>query len=181
MSHINVEMKARTSDAAKIRNWLLAEGAEFKGIDRQVDTYFQSREGRLKLREGNIENNLIYYDRGNESGPKQSDFTLMAVTEPGPLKSILASAMGIKVVVAKKREIYFIANVKFHIDELEGLGNFVEIEASNKTHAVALEELHRQCRHYMDAFEIREEDLIDRSYSDMLLENKEAREKVAFK
>jgi len=73
------------------------------------------------------------------------------------------------VVVKKKREIYYIKNVKFHLDTLEGLGNFVEIEAGNKTHSLTVEELHRQCEYYLKEFGIKEEDLIDQSYSDMLL------------
>lgn len=172
MSFINIEIKARTTHSAEIRQWLLDNGAECKGTDHQTDTYFQSRQGRLKLREGNIENNLIYYERMNQSGPKQSDFQLMKVTEPESLKAILSTSVGIKIVVRKKREIYFIGNVKFHIDELSDLGHFVEIEASNKTHDIPVDELTAQCNYYMKEFNIRHEDLIDRSYSDMLLDVK---------
>jgi predicted adenylyl cyclase CyaB len=124
--------------------------------------------GRLKLREGNIENNLIYYERKNQAGPKQSDFNLIPVENPVALKDILSSALGIKVIVKKKREIYYIDNVKFHIDQVDGLGAFVEIEASNKTMELPIEKLQEQCTYYMKAFEIKEEDLVINSYSDML-------------
>lgn len=169
MSFINIEIKARTSRAEAIRHYLLANGADYKGTDIQTDSYFNVPNGRLKLREGNIENNLIYYERANQTGPKQSDFRLTKVTDPVNLKAILASAIGIKVVVSKKREIYFIANVKFHIDELEGLGNFVEIEASNKDADIPVEQLHKQCDFYMRELGIQVADLIYHSYSDMLL------------
>ena len=73
MGFINIEIKARTSNPDKIRALLLANNAEFKGIDEQTDTYFNVPAGRLKLRQGNIENALIYYTRINQAGPKQSD------------------------------------------------------------------------------------------------------------
>ncbi|MBK9570243.1 MAG: class IV adenylate cyclase [Chitinophagaceae bacterium] len=88
-------------------------------------------QGRLKLREGIIENNLIYYERTNQAGPKNSHFNLIAIEDAKGLKEALTKSIGIKVVVRKKREIYHIANVKFHIDDVPGLGSFVEIEAGN--------------------------------------------------
>src|SRR5262249_38317027 len=153
------------------RQFLLDNGADYKGTDIQTDTYFNTKEGRLKLREGNIENNLIYYERTNQAGPKQSNFRLMPVQDSETLKAMLAKAMGVKVAVVKKREIYFIDNVKFHIDQLSGLGGFVEIEAGNKTAPLTVEQLRAQCDHYLQAFGIPSEDLITHSYSDMLLEN----------
>ena len=169
MYSINIEIKARTNQAKYIRKYLEEQGAECRGTDNQSDTYFNTVAGRLKLRQGNIENNLIYYKRENQAGPKQSDFRLIPVPDSDALKSVLTEAMGIKVVVNKKREIYYIGNVKFHLDELEGLGNFVEIEARNQPETLTVEELEAQCRFYMQAFKIQEEDLITVSYSDMLL------------
>jgi adenylate cyclase, class 2 len=169
MSFINIEIKARTQLAEDIRNFLLENNALFKGVDHQTDTYFNASIGRLKLRQGNIENNLIYYEREDKAGPKQSDFKLVAVQDAEGLKQALSLALGIKVVVSKKREIYFIENVKFHIDELEGLGKFVEIEASNKYKDLPIEKLRAQCDYYMNALKIRDEDLVQQSYSDMLL------------
>ncbi len=77
MSFVNIELKARTMRADRIRGYLLQHGADFKGIDQQTDTYFNVPRGRLKLREGNIENTLIYYERPDQSAPKQSDCTLI--------------------------------------------------------------------------------------------------------
>ena len=125
--------------------------------------------GRLKLREGNIENNLIYYERTNQAGPKSSHFHLVKVEDAGGLKEVLTKSTGIKVVVKKNREIYYIKNVKFHIDEVPGLGSFVEIEAGNILADLSLDELKVQCDFYLKEFKISPEDLVDVSYSDMLL------------
>ena len=77
--------------------------------------------------------------------------------------------MGVKVVVVKNREIYYIDNVKFHIDEVPGLGSFVEIEAGNIGVEKSRDELEAQCRFYLEAFNIPLDDLVKFSYSDMLL------------
>lgn len=167
---VNIEIKARCGDPSFIREWLLGHGAHFEGVDQQTDTYFHVRNGRLKLRQGQIENNLIWYRRPDKSGPKQSDFELMQVNEADPLYAVLEQALGTWMKVRKKREIYFIDNVKFHIDEVDGLGSFIEIEAGNHRAAVPVEQLRHQCGYYLEVFGIRDIDLIDRSYSDLLAE-----------
>jgi adenylate cyclase class 2 len=165
---LNVEIKAKTTDPEFIRGFLKNNEAEFRGTDLQTDTYFNVPTGRLKLREGNIENNLIYYERPNIQGTKESNFQLVQVADAKVLKEVLARSLGIKVVVKKKREIYFIKNVKFHIDEVDGLGNFAEIEASDLYDNISKEELQRQCDFYLSELRIRAEDLISVSYSDLL-------------
>ena len=164
------EIKAKCVDSSEIREILKAKNASFKGKDLQIDTYFKVSSGRLKLREGKIENNLIFYMREDNKGPKQSNVILYK-TEPGSsLKALLTNALGILVVVEKEREIYFIDNVKFHIDRVESLGSFVEIEAIDKDGSIGIEELRKQCEDYLTLFKIEEKDLISRSYSDLLLE-----------
>lgn len=169
MSYLNVEIKAKCSDASFIRNYLLANNAEYKGMDEQTDTYFNVPFGRLKLREGNIENNLIFYERANQQGPKNSHFHLVKVEDATGLKDVLTKSIGIKAIVKKRREIYYIKNVKFHVDEVEGLGSFVEIEAGNVLADFSQEQLKQQCDFYMKEFGISSEDLVEVSYSDMLL------------
>src|ERR1700749_788478 len=115
MPYLNVEIKAHCNNPDYIRDYLRNYPASFKGTDLQTDTYFNSPNGRLKLREGNIENNLIWYQRTNQAAAKQSDFLLTPVRDAGTLKQVLTHALGIKVTVVKKREIYFIDNVKFHL------------------------------------------------------------------
>ena len=171
MAHLNIEIKARCYNQEEIREILKSKGAEFKGIDNQIDTYFNVNNGRLKLRVGNIENSLIYYNRANKSGPKQSNVTLFKYDKKSSLKGLLVNSLGVLVVVDKQREIYFIDNVKFHLDKVEHLGNFVEIEAiSNKY--MGKEKLLKQCNEYMELFNIDKKDLIAESYSDMLLNSK---------
>ncbi|HVZ58090.1 MAG TPA: class IV adenylate cyclase [Chitinophagaceae bacterium] len=170
MPHLNIEVKARCQDQDRIRNYLLGQGAEFRGLDRQVDTYFRVNRGRLKLREGRIENNLIQYERADLEGPKSSHFRLVNVADAHGLKAALTAALGVLVVVDKSREIYYIGNVKFHLDRVEGLGTFVEIEAGNLLADLGAGELRQQCDHYLSAFNVQPADLVSVSYSDLLLD-----------
>ena len=165
--HLNVEIKAHCASPTIIRKILLDNNADFKGIDEQEDTYFNVPEGRLKLRLGPIEKSLIFYNRKNDSGPKASEVTMMEAINGDALKQVLTKALGIKVVVKKNREIYFIENVKFHIDVVPGLGSFVEIEAIDIAGYIGRQKLDEQCRFYIDLFGIKDEDLINVSYSDM--------------
>jgi adenylate cyclase, class 2 len=170
MAFLNVEIKARCPQPGQVKQLLQQAGANFRGTDYQTDTYFNAPNGRLKLREGNIENNLIFYTRNNQAGPKSSSFILTAVPDAASLKAALTAAMGVKVVVAKKRDISYIDNVKFHVDEVEGLGHFVEIEAGNMLLPEATrQQLEAQCSHYIQLLGIEPEHLLTHSYSDMLL------------
>jgi predicted adenylyl cyclase CyaB len=164
-----IEIKAKCTEPEKIAQKLNALNAQFIGIDHQIDTYFEVPNGRLKLREGNIENHLIFYNRNNQTGPKQSNVMLYRSSESEMLREILTTAIGKKVVVDKHRQIYFIDNVKFHIDTVKGLGNFMEIEAIDKDGTIGTEKLHKQCTYYMDLLAVKNEDLIENSYSDMIL------------
>ncbi len=172
MSHINIEIKANCRQYDKTRDILMSKGADFRGVDHQIDTYFNVSSGRLKLREGNIENELIHYDREDQEGPKQSNVTLFSSDPKSTLKELLTKALGVLVVVDKEREIYFIDNVKFHIDKVKDLGEFVEIEAIDMDGNIGKEKLLEQCRFYLNLFGIPKEDLISVSYSDLLLKRK---------
>ncbi|MDP3640276.1 MAG: class IV adenylate cyclase [Nanoarchaeota archaeon] len=173
MSHLNIEIKARSNSQSEIRAILDARNADFKGLDHQIDTYFNVPFGRLKLREGNIENHLIHYDREDKDGPKQSSVTLYKSNPRSSLKEILAKALGILVVVDKQREIYFIDNVKFHLDVVKDLGTFIEIEAIDREGDIGRERLLEQCTFYQGLFTISPADLISVSYSDLLLRRAE--------
>ena len=165
--HTNVEIKARCGDPKRIRRILAENGADFRGKDHQTDTYFDVPNGRLKLREGNIENKLIFYDRPERQGMKESRVILFGNPDRD-LKEMLTRAVGVKIIVDKEREIYFIGNVKFHIDSVEKLGSFVEIEAMSENAALAKDELRKQCEHYLSLFGIQESECIDKSYADMM-------------
>lgn len=168
MSPTNIEIKARCPNPEAIEALLLEHNARFIGLDHQIDTYFNTPNGRLKLREGNIENALIFYNRPNQTGPKQSDIILYKTHPKASLKDILTHTNGILAVVDKKRKIYFIENVKFHIDNVEGLGSFVEIEAIDENGDMGYEKLLYQCSFFMKLFNIQEADLLTNSYSDMI-------------
>ena len=167
---LNVEIKARTTRTRAIREILNGAGARFVGRDHQVDTYFHCVAGRLKLREGTIENALIFYRRPDDQGPRRSDVVLERLGARHGLKPLLSEALGVRVVVDKQREIFFIDNVKFHLDEVRGLGSFVEIEAIDEAGNLGESALRRQCEDYMALFGIDGLDLVSRSYSDMVLE-----------
>ena len=168
-SYNNTEIKAKCTDLSAIRMILKSKNAQYIGKDFQTDTYFNVKKGRLKLREGTIENFLIFYDRKNIKGPKKSSVILFKTESDASLKMMLSKALGILVVIKKHREIYFIDNTKFHLDSVKKLGSFVEIEAIGSGQKPNKKRLLKECQHYLELFNISEEDLIAESYSDMLI------------
>ncbi len=166
----NVEFKAKVNELEKYEQKLLTLNPEFIGIDHQVDTYFNTLKARLKLREGNIENALIQYDREDKADAKESSVILYNHQPNIALKNILIDQFGIKAIVDKKRKIYFINNVKFHFDVVINLGTFIEVEAIDKTSEFSLEFLKKQCDDYFNFFELTKNDLINQSYSDLIIE-----------
>ena len=176
MPHINIEIKARCHDTDRIKRILIGNKAEFRGLDHQIDTYFHSKDGRLKLRESDFdeENHLIFYSREEHSGPKESRIILYRTKKGPKLREILEKSNGILVVVKKEREIYFIQNVKFHIDNVETLGSFIEIEARDTEGKIGKDRLEEQCRFYIHLFDIQRESIVPESYSDMILRNQKA-------
>lgn len=170
MPILNIEFKAKAKDIAALEMLLLQHDPLFIGEDHQTDTYFNVQSGRLKLREGNIENALIRYEREDIAGAKSSHVLLYQHQPDNTLKEILVKTLGIKAVVDKRRKIYFINNVKFHFDIVEELGAFVEVEAIDKNGSIGKEKLQLQCNEYAALFGIAAEDFCSLSYSDMILE-----------
>ncbi len=166
---LNVEIKARCADHQAVRDVLKSLESRLVGLDRQIDTYFHVPVGRLKLREGTIENSLIHYQRADQSGPKTSDVLLYRVAPDPALKDVLSRALGVLVVVDKLREIHFVDNVKIHLDTVEGLGTFLEIEAIDADGSHSESALQAQCEAFMEHFFVSGDDLMQDSYSDMLL------------
>jgi adenylate cyclase class 2 len=166
----NVEFKAKVDNLEQYENKLQSLNPKFVGLDHQIDTYFNAQVGRLKLREGSIENALINYDRENSLGSKESHIILYQHEPNAALKTILTRQLGVKIIVDKKRKIYFIDNVKFHFDTVENLGTFIEVEAIDNSGAFTMEELKEQCDNYRDFFELTEQNMIEKSYSDLIME-----------
>ena len=166
---INFEFKAIANDLQKLEEKLMEINPTFKGEDHQIDTYFNVTKGRLKLREGKIENALIYYERQDLPAAKQSNILLYKHLPEKSLKDILTKLHGIKVVVEKKRKIYFISNVKFHFDIVKELGTFIEVEAIDETGEIGIQKLKEQCNKFI-FFGLDQSNYINASYSDLLLE-----------
>jgi homotetrameric cytidine deaminase len=126
----NVEFKARDADRAGTLATALELGARDEGELRQVDTYFFAQRGRLKLREqdpgGAV---LIPYLRADSAEARVSSYDVVEVADPAALKAALAEALGIDVVVSKARRLLIHDDVRIHLDEVEGLGSWVELEA----------------------------------------------------
>ena len=169
MPILNFEFKARSNDLSGKENLLLQLNPQYIGEDHQVDTYFNIPAGRLKLREGNIENALIHYERENTSASKSSHVLLYQHLPDSTLKEILVKTLGIKAVIDKRRRIYFIDNVKFHFDTVARLGTFIEVEAIDRDGSIGKEKLQSQCDHYARFFNIQPEEFIAVSYSDLIL------------
>lgn len=163
------EIKAHCPDPDTTTNRIIELGATHQGRDHQIDTYFKVSHGRLKLRQGGIETNLIHYHRDDRAGPKDSHVLLHAPSDGDTLKATLSAALDVLVVVDKQRNIYWHGNVKFHLDHVAGLGAFVEIEAIDRDGSRTREQLHDQCRHWMSTLHIDAGSLITQSYSDLLL------------
>ena len=126
----NIELIARIADVGTACKQAEAIATERRGIERQVDTYFHCRNGRLKLREINGQTaQLIWYDRPDAQGPKPSDYQIVPVSNATRLKVALAAALGTRAVVEKRREIFLWHNVRIHLDEVTGQGTFLEFEA----------------------------------------------------
>lgn len=169
MRHIvNVEIKARISDPEHIRSIIRKHADRSKGTDRQIDTYYQVKEGRLKLREGEIESRLIFYQREDAHGPTRTDLNILHLQATEGLKTRLSNDMEIISVVDKRRDIYYAGNVRFHVDHVETLGDFVEIEAQDEHGERTEEELLEQCHRFVDILGIEEADLVAGSYGDLI-------------
>jgi predicted adenylyl cyclase CyaB len=172
MAHLNVEIKARCGDPEAVQDALVEGGAEHHGRDHQIDTYFVCQCGRLKLRQGTLETALIHYDRPDVAGARPAAVELyhpVGAEQAGRLRTVLEAAMDTRIVVDKRREIYYAGNVKFHVDDVTGLGRFVEIEAIDVDGELGEDTLRQQVDRWMETLGIREDDLVAESYSDLLM------------
>ena len=129
----NLEFKVRLSDpkAAMARARVL--GADLWGDLRQTDTYFDVRTGRLKLREtAGFQGELISYSRDEEGASRASDYEIARTPDAEALRSVLTSALGVRAVVRKRRTLWTLGTTRIHLDDVEGLGAFLEIEVPVK-------------------------------------------------
>ncbi len=167
MKRINYEFKARVKNDAYVRTALKKLRARYIGTDHQVDTYFRVPAGRLKIREGRIENALIFYLRSNARRARRSKIDMMLLPPRNSIRAILTAALGVFVTVDKRREIYFVGSVKIHLDRVRGLGKFVEVEAISR--GGSLVKVRDQARKFQKLFGIKASDIVPQSYSDLIL------------
>ena len=167
MKRLIYEFKARLNGEEQVRAALKKLNARFIGTDHQIDTYFRVASGRLKVREGRIENALIFYRRENARRARRSAVELMLLPPRNSMRAILDHSLGTLAVVDKRREIYFVKNVKIHLDSVRGLGKFVEVEAISRTDD--LKRIRTQARQFQEQFGITSKDIVAESYSDLIL------------
>ncbi len=164
----NIEIKARVRNFADLRRGAEALSDTPAQVIPQEDTFFHVPKGRLKLRKLAPERGqLVYYERTDASGPKRSDYILADTSDPSALKAALTAALGVRGVVRKKRTLYLVGQTRLHLDEVEGLGEFVELEvvmhpeqSDAEGQAIA--------RDLMSRLGVREEDLLEGAYMDLL-------------
>jgi len=164
----NIEIKARVDDFEALKARAESLSDQPLKIIPQEDTFFNTGNGRLKLRiQAPDMGYLIYYERQDRGGPKRSDYHLAETHDPDNLKTALSSAYGIRGVVKKTRYLYMVGQTRIHLDEVEGLGHFMELEVVMRAdqedaegQAIA-EELMRRLG-------VREDALIEGAYMDLI-------------
>ncbi|HZZ71571.1 MAG TPA: class IV adenylate cyclase [Pirellulales bacterium] len=164
----NIELKARLRDLSAARQIAKTLASEPSTLEVQRDTYFFVPHGRLKLREiAGQTAQLVWYRRADTTDAKASDYQLVPIGPAEELGAALAAALGRRVVVDKRREIFLYHNVRIHLDEVADLGSFLEFEAVLGP-AVDDAEGHAQLALLARQFQIASEDHLAHSYADLL-------------
>jgi predicted adenylyl cyclase CyaB len=167
MTRRNIELKARCSDLDAARRRAEALGARDAGVLRQRDTFFTAGRARLKLRDfGDGRAELISYVRPDAAEARASDYLISPVAQPELLAAVLSHALGASGVVVKTRHLLLHRHTRIHLDEVEGLGSFVELETvlGEQSEADARAELHD----IVAALEIAAEDVVAVPYVELL-------------
>jgi adenylate cyclase class IV len=134
----------------------------------QTDTFFRVPNGRLKLREfSDAPAELIYYERADTPGPAESHFERISVPDAAALRAVLAAALGEAGRVAKHRQLYWVGRTRVHLDTVEGLGDFLELEVVLRDDEPA-ESGATEAARLVGAFHLREDDLLKEAYVDLL-------------
>lgn len=164
----NIEIKAHARDFADLRRRAGRLSDTPVQVIVQEDTFFNSPQGRLKLRRlAPDSGQLIYYQRSDQAGPKRSDYHLFQTDDPENLKRVLALAYGVRGVVKKTRYLYLVGQTRLHLDDVDGLGQFVELEVvirGDQTDAQA----QAVAEDLMSRLGVRPDDLLEGAYMDMI-------------
>jgi adenylate cyclase len=164
----NVEIKARVADLSALEERVLplADAGPFDLI--QDDTFFPCAVGRLKLRELSPEQGeLIFYARPDAAGPKVSDYSLVPTATPALLREALARALGTLGRVRKARRLYLVGKTRAHLDRVEGLGTFLELEVV-LAEGDSIEWGEAEARRLLAALKVPAGDLLEGAYLDLL-------------
>ncbi|XP_064635533.1 uncharacterized protein LOC135492817 isoform X2 [Lineus longissimus] len=165
----NVEIKALVPDIQRL-HCLAKKLSRSEGtLIEQEDTFFNVSNGRLKLRvlKSGV-SMLIFYKRSDQFGPKVSDFHITEIQNPQDLKASLGLALGIKGDVKKRRMLYMVGQTRLHVDSVEGLGDFMELEVMMQPKQTT-QEGETIAKDLMNQLEVSPENLIEGAYMDMLL------------
>nr|XP_046234584.1 uncharacterized protein LOC124053462 isoform X2 [Scatophagus argus] len=165
----NVEIKAKVSDptqfAEKAAQLSQSEGT----IIRQHDTFFNCSQGRLKLRDFmNKSGQLIFYERPDTDGPKLSRYSISPTNDPSSLRAVLSDALGVKGEVRKERRLFLIGQTRVHMDTVEGLGNYMELEVVMRPEQT-VEEGQQVAEDLMEKLGVSKESLVTGAYMDLIL------------
>ena len=165
----NLETKARVNDLDRVRRLALDIGAWDRGTQRDTDTYFRVSHGRLKLRvsDGVPLGTLISYQRPDLMESRVSDYRLVSIPNPDSLRDALAETLGVLVTVRKSRQLLLYGATRIHLDHVDGLGTFTELETAlgDQSHAEAEAEHH----FLRERLGLNEAEIVPVSYSDLLM------------
>jgi len=164
----NVEIKARISSVEALVPRVAALADQGPVEIEQDDTFFVCERGRIKLRAlSATEGQLIFYRRANQAGPKESRFVISPTASPDSLRDTLTLAYGSAGRVRKHRTLYLVGRTRVHLDRVESLGHFLELEvvlAEGESPDAGVKE----ARALMTALGLADDQLIDGAYVDLL-------------
>jgi len=166
----NIEIKARitSEQTGRIRSEARARSSREPEVQLQRDTFYRAPSGRLKLRElGDGTGELIAYERPDRAGPKHSSYVVSPCANPGSLHAALARSVGVRGVVEKRREVIHVGRTRVHLDEVVGLGSFLELEVVLGD-ALTPEQGEAIAAELMEVFGIGAGALVDVAYIDLL-------------
>jgi predicted adenylyl cyclase CyaB len=164
----NIEIKARARAFDEIRRRAEALAGTPVEVIGQEDTFFRVPRGRLKLRvrpDGPAQ--LIYYERPDQEGPKRSNYSIFETADPERLKLTLGQALGIRGVVRKTRYLYLVGQTRVHLDDVTGLGRFMELEVVMRP-GQSDEDGQAIARDLMAKLGVQESDLLEGAYMDII-------------
>ena len=164
----NIEIKARVDDFEALKARAESISDQPLKVISQEDTFFHTEKGRLKLRiQAPDMGYLIYYERPDQGGPKRSDYHLAETHDPENLKTALSLAYGVRGVVKKTRYLYMVGQTRIHLDDVDGLGHFMELEVVMDTDQNDAEG-QAMAEDLMRRLGVRGDALIERAYMDLL-------------